>query len=559
MTSTDLDRLCASVSADEMMGNLRKLAGWIKLSGSPAEAESLDFVAGRMRDYGYRTTMLRHPAYISLPGAARVETDAGPLACITQSFSRPSGPSGLTGTLVHVGRGTAVDFARQDVAGRIVLVDGMATPPVADRASRAGAIGQLHINADDHLHEMCISPVWGSPSAETKDRLPSTVVVTIGREDGAGLRARVQAGESVSVTLHAEVDTGWRDTPILVAELDGPDASDDAPFVMFSGHHDTWHHGVMDNGAANCTMMEVARLMAPHQAAWRRGLRFCFWSGHSHGRYSGSTWYADTHWDELERRCVVHVNTDSTGGQGATLLTNTGCSAELWGLAREAIAAQGGQDYAGKRTGRQADQSFFGIGIPSVFNSLSHQPPHADPARHMPLGWWWHTPEDTIDKIDPDNLVRDTRVFVHTVWRLLTDAVLPIDYAEQARCLRTELQTMAAKIRTQLPLERLLAQTEALEQAARSLAATPDAARANAALMAAGRALVPMDYTRGDRFTPDPAVPLPAWPVLQPLRDLAEVAPDSDEVGFRRVSALRAANRVSHALREAIVALRGAI
>ena len=37
---------------------------------------------------------------------------------------------------------------------------------------------------------------------------------------------------------------------------------------------------------------------------WRRGLRVVFWSGHSQGRYSGSTWYADTHWEELERRAA---------------------------------------------------------------------------------------------------------------------------------------------------------------------------------------------------------------------------------------------------------------
>ena len=83
---------------------------------------------------------------------------------------------------------------------------------------------------------------------------------------------------------------------------------------MFSGHHDTWDYGVMDNGGANATMLEVARLFAPERADWRRGLRLCFWSGHSHGRYSGSAWYADTHWDELVRRCVAHVNVDSTGG-----------------------------------------------------------------------------------------------------------------------------------------------------------------------------------------------------------------------------------------------------
>ena len=107
---------------------------------------------------------------------------------------------------------------------------------------------------------MCISPVWGSPSGETQSDLPTTVVCTVSNADGSALRERLARGEQPKVTLHAEVDTGWRQTPILVAEIDGPDA--DGPFILYSGHHDTWYYGVMDNGAANATMLEVARLSA---------------------------------------------------------------------------------------------------------------------------------------------------------------------------------------------------------------------------------------------------------------------------------------------------------
>ena len=69
---------------------------------------------------------------------------------------------------------------------------------------------------------MCVSPVWGSPSAETLAKLPSTVVCTVSNDDGGMLRERLARGEQPRVTLHAEVDTGWRKTPILVADLDGP-------------------------------------------------------------------------------------------------------------------------------------------------------------------------------------------------------------------------------------------------------------------------------------------------------------------------------------------------
>ena len=152
--------------------------------------------------------------------------------------------------------------------------------------------------------------------------------------------------------LQAEVDTGWRKTPILEAELG---ADGDAPFVLFSGHHDTWYYGVMDNGSANATMLEVARLCVAQRERWQRGLRLCFWSGHSHGRYSGSTWYVDEHWDELDRRCVAHINVNSTGAEGADILENVGSMSELGALAAEAIEAQ-----AGQTTARQAHEPWRG-------------------------------------------------------------------------------------------------------------------------------------------------------------------------------------------------------
>ena len=42
---------------------------------------------------------------------------------------------------------------------------------------------------------------------------------------------------------------------------------------------------------------------------------------------------------------------------------------------------------------------------------------------------------DTLDKIDETILVRDTRIFLHAVWRLLAEPMPPLDYAAHAeRC-----------------------------------------------------------------------------------------------------------------------------
>ncbi len=542
----DRDAVCDAVDGSRLMAHVRELARWIKLSGTPDELTSLRYFQARMDEYGYRTDLLLHDAYISLPGASRVAVDNQMLTSITHSFSRSSPSEGVAGRLVYVGDGEDADFASQDLRGAIVLTEGIASPAQAARSSRAGAVGQIQISPHEHLHEMCVSPVWGSPSPETLANLPSTVVCTVSHDDGSLLRDRLARGEQPRVTLHAEVDTGWRKTPILVADLDGPVA--DGPFILFSGHHDTWYYGVMDNGSANATMLETARLLASERGAWRRGLRLCFWSGHSHGRYSGSAWYADQYWEELEQRCAVHVNVDSTGGVGAAVLSNTASAPELRGLAADAIRTQAGQDYAGKRMSRSSDQSFWGIGIPAMYGALSEQPPSPVKMRNA-LGWWWHTPHDTLDKIDAANLVRDTKVYVHTLHRLLTDPVLPVDFAAHAEVLLAELGSLRDALGERFDLGGLIAAAGRLRAAASAGGASDQA------LMRASRALDPLYYTTGDRFTHDPALPLPAWPVLQPLRDLAKTVPESDEARFLAVSAVRGRNGLLHALRVATAAL----
>lgn len=571
MTNEHIDRLCAAVDPAAMMRHLKEFARRVKLSGTPEELESFSYLQATLDGYGYRTELIQHEAYISLPGRAWTEIGNSTPDCITHSFSRSSAAGGTRGSVVYAGAGSPQNFAAVDVRGRIALLESIANPAASLHASEAGAIGQIHISPHEHLHEMCISPVWGSPTPDTLDRLPRTVVLSLRKADGDALKRRVQGGEDVEVALHAEVETGWRTTPLLVAELPGQGGEDD-PFVMFSGHHDTWYYGVMDNGGANATMLEIARLFAPERAAWRRGLRLCFWSGHSHGRYSGSTWYADHHWDELARRCVAHVNVDSTGARGNTVMSDALASAELSGLAAEAVRTQGDQELDGLRMSRAGDQSFWGIGVPSLFMGMGEQPVGtADNVMGAVLGggtrkgagfgWWWHTPDDTLDKMDPDLLVRDTRVYVHAIWRLLTDRVLPLDYGAAAAALDSELSKLAAKLDGQLDLSRLMTRAGMLRnqaEAARSHAPQDDAEvdRVNKALVAVSRALVPMDYTTGDRFSHDPALGQAPYPVLDPVRRLAAAEAGSDHARFLVVAATRACNRLAFALDQANAALQ---
>lgn len=548
-----------------LAAHIEEFARRIKLSGTMEERESFRYLEREMASYGYRTELLAHDAYISLPGRARIEVGGESLRCITHSMSLSTPAEGICAPLVYIGDGSAVSFASNSVSGKVVLVDGIADEQVTALAALHGAVGQIHISPNEHLYEMCVSPVWGNPSQITRPLLPSTVVCTIACDDGAALKARSLSDETLSVKLWTEVDTGWRKTPLLVAELPPANAEHtDHPFVLLSGHHDTWHYGVMDNGGANATMLEAARLLAERRDLWRRGLRLCFWSGHSHGRYSGSAWYADEHWDELNRRCAVHVNVDSTGGAGASVLANSAVIEELKTLAAEEIEAVSGQIHAGRRHQRVADQSFWGIGIPSMFGSISHHPPGGvkRPSAH---GWWWHTPHDLIEHMDLDNLDRDTAIVLAVLSRLLIDPVLPLDYTAFTASMRSELSALVAGLDGRLDITGLLGRLDALEAAARTVNEMAKSAREgqraeiDRALMRVSRALVPINYTSGNRFSHDSALPHPAWPSLSGLRTLAELSEDAADTAFHVVSARQSRNLVTHSLGEAQAVLAALI
>lgn len=339
---------------------------------------------------------------------------------------------------------------------------------------------------------------------------------------------------------------------------------------MFSGHIDSWHYGAMDNGTANATMMEVGRILANHRAALRRGLRLAFWSGHSHARYAGSTWFADRYWFDLREHCVAHVNVDSTGAINATTLEDANTMAETYPLARDVIERQTGQHLAYRRFGRAGDQSFWGIGLPAMFMSLSHQADLSETsaalasilgatvARGGGLGWWWHTTEDTLDKIDPANLVRDIKVYVEVVGRLTTDAILPLDVraplAEMVAAL-DEIETLWAGLPSGGDSDDtgLIALRDDLEHA---LAAADDlmtwasaaehdestAERISTAIDAACKALIPVNYTVTGEFGHDPALGTSTLPALRPPMPL--VAMSEDELWGATHQLRRATNRV---------------
>jgi hypothetical protein len=451
-------------------------------------------------------------------------------------------------------------------------------PHKAWALEQAGAAGQIYIHGD-HIHELIVTTIWGTPTPESAHRLPRTPVVSIRGTDGARLKAML-AGGPVRVRLRSETWTGWRTVPIVTGTIAG--AFEPDRFVLVSCHLDSWYHGAMDNGAANAVALELVRILAPRRDRLRRSLRVAFWPGHSNARYAGSTWYADNRWEELHDRCVVHVNIESPGAAGSVPADELVTMAANRRFAEDLFFEMAGKRAVGRRFGRTGEQSFWGVGIPALFVTVSMWPSAQAPdatrgiLAHMTVGggegglpWWWHTPHDTIDKIDPDLLLRDARVYVATAVRLCNAPVLPFDPVATADEILGNLEVLQDQAGDRFDLSQAADRARQFREAAAALRAAADAlaqqigddagARAEAeacriindALMAADRALIPVCFTVAGPFDHDPAVPLPPLPGLSRVRDLAAMDPASDQFGFLLTRLVRERTRLLVALREA--------
>src|SRR6185437_4405958 len=104
-----------------------------------------------------------------------------------------TGPAGVSGELVYVGRGTTADYAGKDVRGKIAVTEGLAGPGKVGPSEQAGAIGVIHINAFE-VHDMIVSPVWGNPDPQNVDNLPTIPHVSIDGESGQYLKQQIEQG-----------------------------------------------------------------------------------------------------------------------------------------------------------------------------------------------------------------------------------------------------------------------------------------------------------------------------------------------------------------------------
>jgi hypothetical protein len=572
------------VSKDTLSETVRQLCAiGEKVSGFPAEEKACAYITGKLAEYGVSHTVHTFESYISYPRQARLivhARDSYEIQAVGVAFGLSTAADGYTSDVVLVNAGNDADYAGKDVKGRIALITKLPTPHNALVAARHGAKGMICMSAGKQRHKMIITPVWGTPEFNQTDAIPRLHVASIAGTDGQRIVADVKSG-AVRATLIADTFEGWRTVRLPVAEIKGSEPL----FVLAGGHYCSWFDGSTDNGTGDACVLELARVLKPFEGKMRYGVRFAWWPGHSHGRYSGSTWYADNFWRDLYDHAIVYLNIDSPGVKGATVYVPRNQMAEIsafneamvtevtgWttlksASAQPAIGGRADKYVNPTRPARAADQSFWGVGVSSM--SVYSMLPPDDPNRDLNVGgsggaWWWHSEHETFDKMDAEVLAQDTRLYAAQTMRLATADVLPFDLTQIAQDYHDALREYDEAAGHALPIRKLMDEVDtlksrmaALHQRCNGLTDPTQTASVNRTLLKVARILNPVLYQEGTPFAHDPALSSRCLPSLAPALKLKALDPRSDAHKFAVAGLKRRLNQVGASVLDATRLIEG--
>lgn len=557
-------RVKAAITRAALEEATRAIARYDRLGGSAGENAAIDYVLEALKADGVPADVYAFDVYASDPISARVEVVGSNQAirAITIAFSDTV--SGLEAPLVDVGDGR--ELPRLEVGtgerlalvgdaggvavpvpalrGAIALIDGTPAPVTTARLELLGVAGIIFVNPEERLNDLTVTTTWGNPSLRNYQRLPRVAVAHVARSGGETLRRRLAAGP-VRVRLTTRLNNGWKPVRLVVARIAPPDPA--APYVLLGGHIDGWYRAATDEAAGNAALLALARAFHRERQALRRGLLVAWWPAHSNARYAGSAWFADQFFEDLRARALAYINVDAIGMIDAKLW-ELESSAGFRALLDRLVRLRPGERKEFSFPGRNSDHSFNGVGLPLLGVVHNRLPEEG--------GWWfWHTPDDDIDKVDFDVLQRDTDVYADLLSELLARPVFPIDLVEDVEAFGEAIAEREREARGRLDLgEARRRQTRLLAIARRIQEALPgtDDRAIDLAIVRMLRPLNRVFYHPLSPHHPDPSYSLGVLPGLAPARMLGEAQPGSHRYRLAEATLVRERNRLLEALAEAI-------
>ncbi len=384
-----------------------------RLAGSEAEACARDWAVRMLRENRFSNVRIEPftiPYWDAVREDAHIVSPTRQRMVVAALGGSPSTPQrGLEAEVVRFDSMAALEAAPQAaVAGRIVFIDERMTrtmdgsgygaavakrgrcAPVAQRKGAAACIIRS-VGTDPHR----FAHQGGNSRQSEGASLPAAAISPA----DADLLARLLARGRVRVNLEIEAET--RDNAPsgnVIAEIRGRERPDE--IVLLAAHLDSWDlgQGALDDGAGVAIVTAAARLIRDLPRRPRRTIRILLSGAEENGVHGGGH-YALAHAGDTH---IVAAESDFGAGRVWRLRTRFADDAVRYGRAIQRQlaplgiilgdnAASGGADIGALRT----------AGVPVV--DLSQD--------GLDYFDYHHTPDDTLDKIDPEALRQNVAAF----------------------------------------------------------------------------------------------------------------------------------------------------
>lgn len=426
----DLEQTAAALfgqalASDEAWRELTFLADQIghRLSGTPELEEAIRWAADEMRADGLEVTL--EPVEVNhwvrgRQHAALVSPRVQPLEILTLGDSVATPQGGLTADVLVVSSFEELTARKAQAEGRIILWDVPFTTygeTVAYRgrgateAARVGGVASLVRSVGPiSLHTPHTGNQWYGNDVT---KVPAAAVTV---EVASWLHRLQDAG--VTPRIHLDLQPESRPparSHNVVGELKGRDLPNE--IVLIGCHIDAWDvgQGAQDDGAGCTNVMEVGRLLAALPVAPRRTVRVVLFTNEENG-LGGARAYAQAHSGEA----IVAVMEDDSG------------AGEPLGFSVDVRSASGERDAARTQAvintlrpllhplGTLGATTLEPGGSGADVGQLVPGGAVGFGLRHNMDGYWpiHHTDADTLDKIDPMAVRRNTAAAVVLTWVL---------------------------------------------------------------------------------------------------------------------------------------------
>ncbi len=387
-----------------------------RLAGTEAEARARDWAVAKFKEIGLENVRIEP---FTIPGwergfetASIVSPYPQDLTITSLGYSVATPAEGIEAEVVYFPELDALQKTDQDLTGKLVFIsglmekapDGAGYGPAgmkrrigASEAAKHGAIGVLIRSVGTSSHRF--AHTGGMRYAPDAPKIP---IAAMSGPDADQMERIFERGETVTVKMTlTPIDTGSKPSGNVIGEIVGTENPEE--IVLISGHLDSWDlgTGAIDDGAGIGISAGAAKVIIDSGLKPKRTIRVVAYGAEEIGLLGGFA-YRDQHKDDLINHVMatesdfgavapyeVHYNWDNGRNEMQAL-------ADMLDLPLKRVDTSGGPDIGPiKREG-----------VPTMRFQQ-------DGTDYFDLH---HTPDDTFDKIDPDDMAKNTAAFAALAW-----------------------------------------------------------------------------------------------------------------------------------------------